>query len=157
MNPKAVTYTVPICPGELASIASRRNTMGGFITYASEISKPRFAAAFDDSERLQKQVEALQQELSAIRNASFVRHPQAQRIIDALPQEDADAVRFLLDRQEAQAQGWLAELIEIGEVLEDGIPFLLDTRVDAVKKLVEFQRNRLATEKQARIDNLRRE
>ena len=156
MNDKAIKYTVPIWPAELNAMKFRRAVMGGFITYASEASKPAFVAAFDDSEKLQKQVEALQEELSAIRNAAYVNHPQAHAVIEALPEADKQTIHFLLDRQEARAQYWLAELIEINEVLEDGIPFLLDTRVDAVKGLVEFQRNRLAAERQARIDALPR-
>lgn len=151
---KTVTYTTHIREVELGAIEYRRNLMGGFISYASEASKPTFIAAFDDSEHLQKQVVALQNELAAIRNASMVRHPKARAVIANLSEEDGNAIKFLLDRQEVHAQEYLNELIEINEILEDGIPFLLDTRVGAVKKLVEFQRNRLAAEKQARINTL---
>lgn len=56
-----------ISKDELILIAHRRMVMGGYITYASEISKPAFTVAFDDSERLQKVLTSLQSEVIELR------------------------------------------------------------------------------------------
>ena len=52
---------------ELVLIDYRRNLMGGFITYASDVSKPAFVAAFDDSKQLQDVLTELQKEVIKLR------------------------------------------------------------------------------------------
>jgi hypothetical protein len=56
-----------ISKDDLTLIEYRRNLMGGYITYASDVSKPAFIAAFDDSKRLQEVLTELQKEVVELR------------------------------------------------------------------------------------------
>ena len=56
-----------ISKDDLTLIEYRRNLMGGYITYASDTSKPDFIAAFDDSKRLQEVLAELQKEVVELR------------------------------------------------------------------------------------------
>lgn len=70
---------------ELSAIEYRRNVMGGFISYASKASSPAFINAFDDSEKMQKILEAIQKEVVALRERVEVQRGMIKDLLDDLP------------------------------------------------------------------------
>lgn len=67
---------------ELGAIQFRRNVMGGFISYAHEASSSALIDAFDDSELMQKLLEAIQKEVIELRERVETQRVMIEDLLD---------------------------------------------------------------------------